>query len=59
MPTLVIVGAEDVLTPPAESEAMAAAIRGARLELVPRAGHLANLEQPDALNAALASFLVS
>jgi len=59
VPTLVIVGAEDVLTPPAESEAMAAAIRGARLELVPRAGHLANLEQPDALNAALARFLVS
>jgi len=59
VPTLVIVGAEDVLTPPAESEAMAAAIRGARLEVVPRAGHLANLEQPAALNAALARFLVS
>lgn len=56
-PTLVLVGAEDVLTPPAESEAIAAAIPGARLELVPRAGHLANLEQPAAVNAALAAFL--
>ena len=59
VPTLVLVGAEDVLTPPAESEAMAAAIPGARLEVVPRAGHLANLERPDAVNAALAAFLAS
>ena len=57
VPTLVLVGAEDVLTPPAESEALAAAIPGARLEIVPRAGHLANLEQPDAVNAALRGFL--
>jgi pimeloyl-ACP methyl ester carboxylesterase len=59
VPTLVLVGAEDVLTPPAESEAMAAAIAGARLEVVPRAGHLANLERPDAVNAALSAFLTS
>jgi pimeloyl-ACP methyl ester carboxylesterase len=57
VPTLVLVGAEDVLTPPAESQAMAAAIPGARLEIVPRAGHLANLERPEAVNAAFASFL--
>ena len=57
VPTLVLVGAEDVLTPPAESEAMAAAIPGARLEVVPHAGHLANLERPHAVNAALAAFL--
>ncbi len=57
VPTLVLVGAEDVLTPPAESQAMAAAIAGARLEIVPRAGHLANLERPDAVNRALAAFL--
>ena len=56
-PTLVIVGAEDVLTPPAESEAIAAAIAGARLEIVPQAGHLANLERPFAVNALLADFL--
>jgi pimeloyl-ACP methyl ester carboxylesterase len=57
VPTLVLVGAEDVLTPPAESEAIAAAIPGARLVVVPRAGHLANLEQPAAVTAALAAFL--
>jgi pimeloyl-ACP methyl ester carboxylesterase len=57
VPTLVLVGAEDVLTPPSESEAIAAAIPGARLEVVPRAGHLANIEQPGAVNAALAAFL--
>jgi pimeloyl-ACP methyl ester carboxylesterase len=58
VPTLVLVGAEDVLTPPDEARAMAAAIPGARLEVIPRAGHLANLENPDAVNAALRAFLV-
>lgn len=57
VPTLVLVGDEDVLTPPAESEAIASAVRAARLVVVPRAGHLANLEQPEAVNTALASFL--
>jgi len=57
VPTLVLVGEEDVLTPPDEAKAMAAAIPGARLEVIPRAGHLANLENPDAVNAALRSFL--
>jgi pimeloyl-ACP methyl ester carboxylesterase len=38
---------------------MAAAIRGARLVVVPRAGHLASLEQPEAVNSAISSFLVS
>jgi 3-oxoadipate enol-lactonase len=59
VPTLVVVGSEDVLTPPSESEAMTAAIPGARLEVVPRAGHLANLEQPAAVSAALRTFLAS
>jgi len=57
VPTLVLVGEEDVLTPPEEATAMAAAIPGARLEVIPRAGHLANLENPDAVNAALRAFL--
>jgi pimeloyl-ACP methyl ester carboxylesterase len=57
VPTLVLVGEEDVLTPPGEAKAMASAIPGARLEVVPRAGHLANLENPDAVNTALRSFL--
>ncbi|HVO10634.1 MAG TPA: alpha/beta fold hydrolase [Vicinamibacteria bacterium] len=57
VPTLVLVGEEDVITPPSEAEAMARAVRRARLVRVPRAGHLSNLENPEAVNAALAEFL--
>jgi pimeloyl-ACP methyl ester carboxylesterase len=56
-PTLVIVGAEDVATPPAKAQALAAGIAGARLVQVPAAGHTSTLEQPAAVNAALADFL--
>jgi pimeloyl-ACP methyl ester carboxylesterase len=55
-PTLVVVGEEDTLTPPAESEKLAKAIKGAKLVRVPGAGHLANVENPDAFNAAIAEF---
>jgi len=57
VPTLVLVGEEDVLTPPAESEAMAKAIPGAQLVKIAKAGHLSNLEQPAAFNQALQGFL--
>ena len=57
VPTLVLVGAEDVLTPPDEATTMAAAIPRARLDVIPAAGHLANLEDPSAVNAALQAFL--
>lgn len=56
-PTLIVVGEEDVLTPPALSEEMHRAIAGAELAILPGAGHLASCEQPDAFNAALAGFL--
>jgi pimeloyl-ACP methyl ester carboxylesterase len=59
VPTLVLVGAEDVLTPPAEAATMAGAIPRARLDVVPGAGHLANLENPGATNAALRAYLDS
>lgn len=59
VPALVIVGEEDELTPVAESRRMADVIPGARLEVVARAGHLANLEQPEPFNAALGSFLTT
>jgi pimeloyl-ACP methyl ester carboxylesterase len=59
VPTLVVCGEEDVITPPAESEAMARAVRGARLALVPRAGHLPNVEAPAAYDDALRGFLAS
>jgi pimeloyl-ACP methyl ester carboxylesterase len=57
VPTLVVCGEEDTLTPPAESEALRDGIAGSRLETIPRAGHLSNMEDPDRFNAALAPFL--
>jgi pimeloyl-ACP methyl ester carboxylesterase len=57
VPTLVITGMQDQLIRPEEGTAMAAAIRDARLVQVPDAGHLANLEQADAVNEALLDFL--
>jgi 3-oxoadipate enol-lactonase len=57
VPTLVIVGEEDELTPPVESERIAEAISGSTLITIPGAGHLSSLEQPDAFNRALVDFL--
>jgi len=57
VPTLVVVGEEDVITPPSEAEAMHRAIAGSALELIPKAGHLANLENPVAFNRAVEGFL--
>jgi pimeloyl-ACP methyl ester carboxylesterase len=59
VPTLVLVGRDDTLTPPAKSEEMASRIPNARLVVLDRAGHLSNLEQPGPFNAALRSFLQS
>jgi 3-oxoadipate enol-lactonase len=56
-PTLIIVGEEDTVTPKTLAEAMHRAIAGSELVAIPAAGHLANLEQPAAFNAALARFL--
>jgi pimeloyl-ACP methyl ester carboxylesterase len=56
-PTLIIVGEEDVVTPPALSRDMHRAIAGSELVTVSAAGHLSNLEQPDPFNAALSRFL--
>lgn len=57
VPTLVAVGAEDVATPPAKSQLIASLIPGARLEVIPAAGHSSTLEQPDAVSALLSEFL--
>jgi len=56
VPTKVLVGEEDVITPPALSKQLAALIPGATLETIAGAGHLANLEQPLAFNAAIDGF---
>jgi 3-oxoadipate enol-lactonase len=57
VPTLVVCGEEDAITPPAEAEALQAGIKGSQLELIPKAGHLANMEAPDAFNRSLDAFL--
>ena len=59
LPTLVVVGADDQLTPPKYADFLATAIGGARLVNVPRAGHFVSLEQPDAVNDAIRAFLAS
>lgn len=59
VPTLVLVGSEDTLTPPAAAETLAAGIAGAQLVKISGAGHLSNLEQPELFSAAVRSFLQS
>lgn len=56
-PTLVVVGADDVATPVAKSEVIVGAITGARLEIVPQAGHSSTIEQPEALSDLLEAFI--
>jgi pimeloyl-ACP methyl ester carboxylesterase len=57
VPTLVIVGDEDVVTPPAASDFLVANVPGASLATIPQAGHLTNIEKPEAFKAALRPFL--
>jgi pimeloyl-ACP methyl ester carboxylesterase len=57
VPTLVIAGDEDVATPVLEARFLAEHIRGAQLEVVSGAGHLSNLERPEAFTVALTRFL--
>ncbi|MGE0684126.1 MAG: alpha/beta fold hydrolase, partial [Candidatus Binatia bacterium] len=56
-PTLIVVGDEDTVTPPAASEFLAKNIPGASLVKIPQAGHLTNIEKPQEFNAALRPFL--
>jgi len=57
VPTLLLVGEADELTPVATAEAMVEAIPDGRLEVIPGAGHLSNMEAAAAFNLALGSFL--
>jgi pimeloyl-ACP methyl ester carboxylesterase len=56
-PTLIVVGEHDAITPPSVGRDMLRAVGGSELAVVPKAGHLSNLEQPEAFNAALSRFL--
>lgn len=57
LPTLVLVGDEDMATPPPMAERICKAIPGALQVLIPRAGHSCTIENPDGINAALDTFL--
>jgi pimeloyl-ACP methyl ester carboxylesterase len=59
VPTLIIVGEEDALTPPAEAEKMRQAIKNSQLVKIADAGHLSPMEKPDEVNRALLGFLES
>ena len=56
-PTLVVAGGEDLVIPAQESRAMAEAVPGARLDVIPEAGHLVNLEQPDAFQGMVEAWI--
>lgn len=58
-PVLVMCGEDDQLTPVACSREIAAMVPGARLELLPRCGHMLTMEQPEIVNATLAEWLAS
>ncbi len=59
VPTMVLVGEDDVITPPAVARSLAEAIPGARLEVVPKAGHMAPYENPSVANTVIFRFLKS
>lgn len=57
VPTLILVGQHDAVTPPSSSQAMAEKVPGAVMHVIPRAGHLSNLENPEEFNKHLLKFL--
>lgn len=57
VPTLVLVGEHDAITPPPLAARIASNVRGSELIHIPGAGHLSNLENPDAFNHAVLAFL--
>jgi 3-oxoadipate enol-lactonase len=58
-PTLVVVGDQDVATPPPKAERIVSAIAGARLEVIARAGHSSPVEEPAAVTAVIERWLRS
>jgi pimeloyl-ACP methyl ester carboxylesterase len=57
VPVLAVLGSEDAITTRGQAEMLARGIRGGRLEIIEGAGHVSNMEQPDAFNRALEQFL--
>jgi pimeloyl-ACP methyl ester carboxylesterase len=57
VPTLIVVGDQDVISPPSEMELIARAIPNAEFVVIPDSGHMTTIEQPEAVNEALIRFL--
>jgi 3-oxoadipate enol-lactonase len=57
VPTLIVVGSDDAITPLADAESMHRAIAGSRLVVIPGAGHMSNMEAPQVFNDAVTDFL--
>ena len=57
VPTLIIVGEHDTVAPPLAAANMSAQVRGSRFVHIPGAGHLSNVENPEAFSAAVRAFL--
>ena len=59
VPVLILHGEDDAIIPRGDAQMMARAIRGARIHMLPEAGHLSNIEEPDEFNRFLSEFLVN
>jgi pimeloyl-ACP methyl ester carboxylesterase len=57
VPTLILVGQHDAITPPAVSEKMNKSIPRSKMVVIPDAGHLTTMEQPERVNRAIREFL--
>jgi pimeloyl-ACP methyl ester carboxylesterase len=57
VPTLIVIGNEDILSTPADGELMRQHIPGSKLKIIPKAGHYAPWEQPEAVGTVLRQFL--
>lgn len=57
VPTLILVGEEDKLTPPEAARSMHEQIKDSELRVIPQAAHMSNLENPECFNASLLEFL--
>jgi 3-oxoadipate enol-lactonase len=57
VPVLILVGSEDVITPPSDAEAMHERVEGSRLQVIEGAGHVSNVERPEEFDRALLEFL--
>lgn len=57
VPTLILVGQHDTITPPSAAQAIKSKIPGSEIHIIPNAAHLSNIENPEEFNGHLLNFL--